>query len=81
MVSYNTWSAYFPVYEQDIEEMQIGTSVTYLDDGVFRGFYNMQRLAIPDSISSPSDIGMGAFYGCDNLTEVWFDGITRADVA
>lgn len=28
-----------------------------------------------------SSIGEGAFYYCDNLTEVWFDGITRADVA
>ena len=41
----------------------------------------MQRLAIPNSISSPESIGSLAFEYCDNLSEVWFDGLTRSEVA
>ena len=51
----------------DVAEIDIGNTVTSIDDSTFYQNYNLTSVTFPNSLTS---IGSDAFYGCNALTSV-----------
>ena len=62
---------------QNVEEVDIGNTVTTIIDGAFEFCPNLTTVTIP---SSTTCIGSNAFYDCINLTSVTFLGKTMEQV-
>ena len=61
----------FHIADEDITEFTIPNHIKLVDDSAFRNCYRLSKLVIPTSVQS---IGTEAFYGCNDLEYVEYQG-------
>ena len=80
VVAYDTgpFHAPDPFKADGIESVTISNGVSYIGPYTFQNFTKLKSVYIPDSVT---EIGYGAFLGCENLTNVYITakGLTKID--
>jgi len=74
----STWTSYYDVmswpwytWKNQVTELVIEEGVTSISDNMFFGFANLSKVTLSVTVES---IGTAAFYGCSQLTDVYYTG-------